>query len=53
MRIKKTFDFTKNYTVIRNAEFDHSDSPEIVNELPAVCPDCSGKLKKIQVKIYY
>ena len=51
----KEYELAKDYTVYLNPECDHSNDPEIVEELPKVCPKCGGKLKKtlLPVKIFY
>ena len=51
----KQYELAKDYTVYNNPECDHSRDPEIVEELPEVCPQCSAKLKKeeIPVRIVY
>ena len=51
---EKTYELAKDYTVWQNPECDHSNDPEIVEELPKVCPKCGAKLKKeeIPVKIF-
>ena len=51
----KQYELAKDYTVYNNPDCDHSNDPEIVKELPKVCPKCGGKLKKeeIPVKIFY
>ena len=51
----KQYELAKDYTVWRNPDCDHSNDPEIVKELPKVCPKCGAKLKKeeIPVKIFY
>jgi len=51
----RQYELAKNYTVYHNPECDHSAEPEVVEELPAVCPKCGGALKKerLPVRIFY
>ena len=48
----KQYELAKDYTVIRNPDCDHSNDPEIVKELPKVCPKCGGRLKKRRIKVF-
>ena len=52
---EKIYELAKDYTVWQNPDCDHSNDPEIVEELPKVCPKCGAKLKKeeIPVRIFY
>ena len=51
----RKYELAKNYVVWRNPECDHSNDPEIVEELPKDCPKCGAKLKKekLPAKIWY
>lgn len=42
----REYELAKNYVVLRNPDCDHSNDPEIVEELPSVCPKCGAELKK-------
>ena len=54
-------DFAKEYelengsVVVRNPDCDNPDTPEVVEKLPKVCPNCGAKLdkEKIPVQIIY
>lgn len=52
---EKEYELARDYTVVHNPDCDETDSPEVVEELPKVCPKCGAKLKKekIPVKIVY
>lgn len=51
----RQYELAKDHTVVRNPDCDHSDDPEIVEELPKVCPRCGAGLtkEKIPVRIFY
>ena len=51
----KQYELAKDYTVYNNPDCDHSNDPEIVEELPEVCPKCGSKLEReeIPVRIFY
>ena len=45
----------KSLQVCHNPELDHSQEPQMLAELPKLCPKCGAKLKKtrVPVKIRY
>lgn len=51
----KQYELARDYTIVHNQDCDRSNSPEIVEELPKVCPKCGAKLtkEKLPVKIVY
>ncbi len=51
----KQYELARNYTIIHAPDCDETDSPEVVDELPKVCPQCGAKLKKekLPIKIVY
>lgn len=51
----KLYELEKESTVYHDPENGPSGNPEVVKELPKVCPQCGAKLKKetIPIKIYY
>lgn len=51
----KQYELARNYTIVHNQDCDQSNYPEIVDELPKVCPKCGAKLKKekLPLKIFY
>ena len=51
----KQYELARDYTIIHNPDCDQTDSPEVVEELPKVCPKCGAKLKKkkLPVRIFY
>ena len=51
----KLYELEKESTVCHDPENGPSGAPEVVKELPKICPKCGAKLKKetIPVKIYH
>lgn len=47
----RQYELAKTYAVIRNPDCDHSNDPEIVEELPKVCPKCGAELKKEEIPV--
>ena len=49
------YELAKGYTVCTDPECDRSDDPEVVDALPAACPNCGAGLRKtrIPVRIVY
>ena len=47
----KEYELAKNYTVCKDPECDDPDEPEMVEELPTVCPKCGAKLKTMRLPV--
>lgn len=52
---EKEYELARDYTIIHDSDSNETDSPEVVDELPKVCPKCGAKLKKekIPIRIVY
>ena len=51
----KQYELARDYTVIHDPNYDETDSPEVVDALPKLCPKCGARLKKekIPIRIVY
>lgn len=48
---EKKYELKKDYIKFRPSDSSNDDDPELVDELPKVCPKCGAKLRKERIPI--